>query len=570
MNELSYEINNISILSVLDKLWLEYKKTGMNKYNIAWSDGWIANPEANKVNDFSWKDRPKWPPFAFVKSYLKLNDAETYKWFVEAYNLHPYQRKMTVIAERPKTQKKYKTEYEIKKIWNELPDLKKEHIEYLSSRCIEYTKIRDVVKLFKNWIWCLVYQNWKIAWINARLIQGDIRFVALQGWTWKWIYMHNLDPNIPELFVVEGLMDFLSLRQYTTNVVWLRSASDWIEEIKELSTQYQIIFIPDNDEAGQSAMQKFFDMWIRFSYVPLPEDAKDVNSFLCNISNETDIVWEDLLEYLKQEAIDSISMLPEFQEISPYTWGLSSIDNTFWKFYPWDFIVLVWESWHWKTEFALFQAIENAKAWNKVCFISLEMTPGDLLKRLCMKRAWITVEEDNTKKIPQEKIEKYAECKYNLLNNKNISFFWLENRTVDSVLGYIREKAKQWYNLFYLDNFGFVTSDKNQNEIELLTELSRELKKIATELKIVVVWLHHFNKWTQKQRNTYRGLAAIRGSGKIENDADYIIVVYRDTADVEDINDDNEAKVIVAKNRRIWRVWSIDVVFEGWIYHEVD
>jgi DNA primase len=52
------------------------------------------------------------------------------------------------------------------------------------------------------------------------------------------------------------LIDFLSLRQYDTNVVGLKSAESGIEEVVRLSKDFNIIFCFDNDEAGKKTIEK--------------------------------------------------------------------------------------------------------------------------------------------------------------------------------------------------------------------------------------------------------------------------------------------------------------------------
>jgi len=81
------EIKNIDILLVLDKCWVEYKKTWSNTYvlyeNGKWTDWWRANTTQNIVSDFSWKWRPHWNPLNFAVEYLNLPVKETLLRFKE-------------------------------------------------------------------------------------------------------------------------------------------------------------------------------------------------------------------------------------------------------------------------------------------------------------------------------------------------------------------------------------------------------------------------------------------------------------------------------------------------------
>lgn len=83
-------INQILINSMLDILKIQYISCAnclclFENWRV--TDWWIGNVSENYINDFSWKWRPSWPPFAFVKKYLKLSDKETFDWFEENFGI---------------------------------------------------------------------------------------------------------------------------------------------------------------------------------------------------------------------------------------------------------------------------------------------------------------------------------------------------------------------------------------------------------------------------------------------------------------------------------------------------
>ncbi len=75
------DLKRIPILSVLDKLWIEYKKVWYDTYALyehwRWTDWWRANTTQNIVTDFSSKWRAHWNPFHFVSIYLWTDVKET-------------------------------------------------------------------------------------------------------------------------------------------------------------------------------------------------------------------------------------------------------------------------------------------------------------------------------------------------------------------------------------------------------------------------------------------------------------------------------------------------------------
>lgn len=251
-------------------------------------------------------------------------------------------------------------------------------------------------------------------------------------------------------------------------------------------------------------------------------------------------------------------------EKTPFTWGLSSLDNKFWKIDYHRFIVAVWESWAWKTEYTLFQARKNADLWYKVCYISLEMGKAGLIERQCMKRAWVNKPQWDARDLSPNQLDIMKEMQQKLWNYPNLDIIGLKDTSLAWLLSAIRYKEKEGYVLFYIDNMGFIKWE-NEDELEVTKLASRELKTLTNELKISIVLLHHFNKGNSMERYAPRGKASIRWSGKIENDADYIFQVYRDFETWTNI-----AQILLEKDRIWWEPATVPIKFVKWDYEDVE
>lgn len=103
------QINQIFILSILDHLWIEYKKLWSNEYWIIedWklTDGYRVNVNWNYVADFS-KARSRGSPYAFVKQYLWLDDRGTFNRFKTEFGLENHHKSQYI---RKKNLKKKNT-----------------------------------------------------------------------------------------------------------------------------------------------------------------------------------------------------------------------------------------------------------------------------------------------------------------------------------------------------------------------------------------------------------------------------------------------------------------------------
>jgi replicative DNA helicase len=91
-------------------------------------------------------------------------------------------------------------------------------------------------------------------------------------------------------------------------------------------------------------------------------------------------------------------------------------------------------------------------------------------------------------------------------------------------------------------------SDKGEG-VQRITDISRALKLAARELDCPVVALSQLNRGLENRQNKRPILADLRESGAIEQDADTVIMIYRD-----ELHDDNSqqkgiAEAIIRKNR---------------------
>ena len=91
----------------------------------------------------------------------------------------------------------------------------------------------------------------------------------------------------------------------------------------------------------------------------------------------------------------------------------------------------------------------------------------------------------------------------------------------------------------------------NENRQQIVSDISRSLKIMAKELNVPVVCLSQLSRANESRSAGQRRpmLSDLRESGSIEQDADIVMFIYRESYYEDDTENPNIAECIVAKNR---------------------
>ncbi len=204
-----------------------------------------------------------------------------------------------------------------------------------------------------------------------------------------------------------------------------------------------------------------------------------------------------------------------------------------------------------KTSFALNIGLNVAKKYNKtVAFFSLEMSREELAMRLLASESFVDSQKLATGKLSDEEWTKIAMASAALSQT--------DIRVDDNggiTVAEMNAKCRR------LDNLGLVIIDYLQlmqgsgnsrpsdNRVNVVSDISRTLKIMAKELNVPVICLSQLNRAAESRSDKRPMLSDLRESGSIEQDADSVMMLYRDDYYNPDTEEKNVAECIVSKNR---------------------
>ena len=207
-----------------------------------------------------------------------------------------------------------------------------------------------------------------------------------------------------------------------------------------------------------------------------------------------------------------------------------------------------------KTSFALNIARNVGMTGKKVIFFSLEMSNEQLAARVLSTEARVESNKLRSGNISNDEWMRLAEAT-DRLTRCNLYFDDTSTITVPDIKSKI--KRTKDVECIIIDYLGLMQSaTKKENRVQEITEITRSLKMLAKDLKIPVVCCAQLSRGPEKNGKSSNRpmLSDLRDSGSIEQDADIVMMLYREgyyknSAQNADEIDMTQADVDVAKNR---------------------
>ena len=220
---------------------------------------------------------------------------------------------------------------------------------------------------------------------------------------------------------------------------------------------------------------------------------------------------------------------------------------------------------------------------SSVAFFSLEMSSEQLSTRILSEQARIKSDDVRRGKVTEEEINRYIETSRNIYNlplyideTPAITIATLSNRAR-------RIKRLFGLSLIVVDYIQLMRapslSNRNDNRVQEVSEITQGLKALAKELKVPVLALSQLSRAVESRDDKKPQLSDLRESGSIEQDADVVMFVYREAYYLENkqpklgsieyaewqskMNDVNGLADVILGKQRHGPTGTVKVEFEG-------
>ncbi|MGK7883418.1 MAG: replicative DNA helicase [Crocosphaera sp.] len=205
-----------------------------------------------------------------------------------------------------------------------------------------------------------------------------------------------------------------------------------------------------------------------------------------------------------------------------------------------------------KTAFGLGMAANIAKKDNlPIAMFSLEMSKEQLSMRLLAAEAGIESNRLRSGRFVQNDVEKIS-IAIGTLSNLPIYIDDAANITVTQIRSQVRRllaEKKGEFGLVLIDYLQLMEGAGSENRVQELSKITRSLKGLAREIKAPVIALSQLSRAVESRNNKRPMMSDLRESGAIEQDADLIMMLYRDEYYNPDTVDRGVAEIILTKHR---------------------
>ncbi len=262
------------------------------------------------------------------------------------------------------------------------------------------------------------------------------------------------------------------------------------------------------------------------------------------------------IQPLLGQVVDRIQELYEQEnpsEVTGVPTGFADLDKMTSGLQPGDMIVVAGRPSMGKTAFALNIAEHvGVDLGLPVAIFSLEMSGPQLAMRFLSSVGRLDASRIRTGRLNDDEWDKMTVA-LGKLHGAPIHIDETGALNVTDLRARARRLARQFggkLGLIVIDYIQLMTSTRdNENRATEISEISRSIKALAKELQVPVIALSQLSRKVEERNDKRPLMSDLRESGAIEQDADIILMMYREEYYKPDTQEKGTAEVIIGKHR---------------------
>ena len=349
----------------------------------------------------------------------------------------------------------------------------------------------------------------------------------------------NLFDKQTPVDVLTATEELMNMKELETigGVEYLQQCADAMVALSSIDYYINIV----NDQA---VLRRLIQTCRDIDAAYLSEEISDVNEFIANSETTLkDAVEKRRVAVFKKakDVAEEVKLNIETPQevktdgVSGLTTGFDRLNKITQGFHPGDMIIVAARPSVGKTALALNFAYRAAKRTNKpIAIFSLEMPAEALIKRLIGVESAVSLTKITTGNLVGVDRAKVANAIYKIGSLP----IYIDDSPNGKLMDIIAKSRKLQANepelgMIIVDYLGLVTtgstakgSDSRQEEVR---KTSLALKALARELQVPIIVVSQLSRDVEKRGENKRPiLSDLRDSGSIEQDADVVMLLYRE------------------------------------------
>ena len=408
--------------------------------------------------------------------------------------------------------------------------------------------------------------------LNIEVIELILRSVKVETFYFK--NHQQLYKAIIEMYKKKLPIDIITLHSFLQDNGLLNAVGGTKILVELVNYVPNILYLEEyvsliNDKYLRRCLVKLGYKIVTSAYVTnLPLELM-LNSLELEIFNLTNEIKTQKI-YTNAELLANIFVDLKHKSLNSSLSGLASgfyeLDTFTQGFQKSDLVILAGRPSMGKTALALNIGLNIIKTLTlPVLFFSLEMSKEQLMYRIINFETNI-----NSTRLKTGNLYKEDWLKLNAAIQNLSSLPLFLDDTANPTIHDIKMKIKKI--IFEQNEIGLIIIDylqlmqnlqfKTETRSQELSQITRSLKNLAREFQIPIIALSQLSRSVESRVNKRPILSDLRESGSIEQDADVVLMLYRDSYyNSNVINTDNTVQLIIAKQRN-GPIGTVDLQFD--------